>query len=321
MSLKSTQIGFRGAIRMLPKIISDNAKFSTYFIGFILGLVCELIKHISCFLFSISVKVLRFISAAIFGFFGYVILAYIPILMIIFICSLFSNCEKRDSSYPYNKYYYGSGEYYDQNNDSGLRESSASLGGSQYKSNYQSISPKKSLYQAKLSSDYNNQNYFDSSDYVSNYYNNSSGLKQSSAYVEGGQSGSMRNNTTQPIPHKRNNFEFSTESGSVFSTTDLDPSIDNVVDSNQCLNCKCKNLPGPIGPAGPIGSIGPVGPVGSMGPQGIPGKDGVLPIWELCLSLAGVLILLYFSKLTIDAYWKKWLIKTGKTTWIEFVKE
>ena len=156
MSLKSTQIGFRGGIRMLPKIISDNAKFSTYFIGFILGLVCELIKHISCFLFSISVKVLRFISAAIFGFFGYVILAYIPILMIIFICSLFSNCEKRDSSYPYNKYYYGSGEYYDQNNDSGLRESSASLGGSQYKSNYQSISPKKSLYQAKLSSDYNN---------------------------------------------------------------------------------------------------------------------------------------------------------------------
>ena len=81
---------------------------------------------------------------------------------------------------------------------------------------------------------------------------------------------------------------------------------------NRCLDCKCENLPGPIGPKGAVGSTGP---------QGLPGKDGTLPIWELCFSLAGVLILLYFSKLAIDAYWKKWLIKTGKTTWIQFVKE
>ena len=105
---------------------------------------------------------------------------------------------------------------------------------------------------------------------------------------------------------------------------------DKSIDADSFFKFAYKYLPeptglhGPTGPMGPQGLVGPIGLqglVGPMGLQGVKGEDGTLPIWEMCFSLAGVLILLYFSKLAIDSFWKKWMLKTGKTTWIEFVKE
>ena len=159
-------------------------------------------------------------------------------------------------------------------------------------------------------------------DYKSSTYNkweNSKSYQIPSNKKENQNKANYRSNT--PVKYASTSGTASGSTGKKFRQTDdkdpISPSYlagSNLVHAktNRCLECKCENLPGPIGRKGAVGPTGP---------KGLPGIDGTLPIWELCFSLAGVLILLYFSKLAIDAYWKKWLIKTGKTTWIQFVKE
>ena len=78
---------------------------------------------------------------------------------------------------------------------------------------------------------------------------------------------------------------------------------EELVDSKCCV--RCQGIPGERG---------------IQGIPGVPGQDGTLPIWELCLSLAGTLILLYWTKLAVDTYFKKWQVRKNKTTSIQFNK-
>ena len=270
MSNTNVQIGFKEIISRLFESISNNANCSLHFLGFIFGILFESIKKISCFLFSVFAQILCLLFSVLAGVLGFVVVAFIPILIIVAVSALFTSCGSKDNKYSYNKYAY---------------QSSSSVPGS-YSQNKNSS------------------------------YNSNSPYKEDSRYKS--------HQSTTPIKYATTS---GTASGSVakdFSQTDdkvlIGPSYlasNNLAHpgTDRRLDLKNKNLAGPTGPIGPKGAVGP------MGLQGLPGQDGTLPIWELCFSLAGVLILLYFSKLTIDAYWKKWLIKTGKTTWIQFDKE
>ena len=322
MSNTNVQIGFKEIISRLFESISNNANCSLHFLGFIFGIIFESIKKISCFLFSVFAQILCLLFSVLAGVLGFLVVAFIPILIIVAVSALFTSCGSKDNKYSYNKYAYQSSSSvpgsYSQNKNSSYNSNSPYKEKSQYKS-HQSTTPIKYATVSGTASGSVGNVFGQTDDKVSvsnSSYSPNSPYKEDSRYKS--------HQSTTPIKYATTS---GTASGSVakdFSQTDdkvlIGPSYlasNNLAHpgTDRRLDLKNKNLAGPTGPIGPKGAVGP------MGLQGLPGQDGTLPIWELCFSLAGVLILLYFSKLAIDAYWKKWLIKTGKTTWIQFVKE
>jgi hypothetical protein len=374
MSNTNVQIGFKEIISRLFESISNNANCSLHFLGFIFGIIFESIKKISCFLFSVFAQILCLLFSVLAGVLGFVVVAFIPILIIVAVSALFTSCGSKDNKYSYNKYAYQSSSSvpgsYSQNKNSSYNSNSPYKEKSHYKS-HQSTTPIKYATTSGTASGSVGNVFGRTDDKVSisdSSYNSNSPYKEDSRYkshqsttptkyatTSGTASGSVAKDFSQTddkvsvsnssyspnSPYKEDSrykshqsttpIKYATTSGTAsgsvakdFSQTDdkvlIGPSYlasNNLAHpgTDRRLDLKNKNLAGPTGPIGPKGAVGP------MGLQGLPGQDGTLPIWELCFSLAGVLILLYFSKLTIDAYWKKWLIKTGKTTWIQFDKE